>query len=166
MEVQSTIEPVPHTPFKTLQGTLSEVIPPDSPQLLSLAPGWIAILALLAAYTAVKAIRLARTHRQNKYRRQALAILEERGPKGLPSILKATAMAAYPAEPVASLHGPQWLAFLDSRYDGPRFHTTTGAKLQVIAYQSAASWTSQDVEVKALMEMGADWIRNHNVEGT
>ena len=63
---------------------------------------------LVAAGLAAAAI--ARRHRRNAYRREALRELEEADAADISAILKRTALVAFPREQVASLSGAAWMA--------------------------------------------------------
>ena len=123
-------------------------------------PGWLVLglaVALLALWAAVK---LLRNYRSNAYRRAALAelnMLSRTGedPARIAVLLRRTALAAYPRDQVASLHGDSWLRFLDDCFPGDGFCTGPG---QVLA---TAPWRPT-VADPALTDLARDWIRRHH----
>lgn len=97
---------------------LHDVVPPDPVSLLPSAPGWWVLLTWLLAAVALRGLEAQRRRVRDAYRRAALAELDriEGRDEGLAEaiavLLKRTALAAYPREAVATLHGDAWAAFL------------------------------------------------------
>src|SRR5947208_329006 len=77
------------------------------------APGWWIVTAAGVASAAILLATAIARHRRNAYRRQALRELAVIDARGISALLKRAALAAWPREPVASLTGSDWLAFLD-----------------------------------------------------
>lgn len=85
-------------------------------------PGWWILLAWLVAIATLLAWRGYRHYRHNRYRREALILLGaiETRAQGNPAsvavevatLLKRTALAAYPRAQVAQLYGDEWADFL------------------------------------------------------
>src|SRR5262249_18387982 len=102
----------------------------------------IAIVVLVVGLVAVTWWLIRRWH-INRYRRAALAELDQlEGALGagwepaelcaaLASLVRRTALAAFPRETVAGLAGPAWLAFLDRTGDGQAFSRGPGQNLEL-----------------------------------
>ncbi|MET1413457.1 DUF4381 domain-containing protein [Roseibium sp. HPY-6] len=145
---------------------LSELIdllePIPQPAQISLVPqtaGWIWLAAAVLAGLALLCWRLYRLRKRNAYRRQALTELEacQGDPGELARILRRTALAAYPRAEIASLHGQDWLAFLDRTYPGNAFLEGAGKDLGDAPYRQSGSF-------KHLKPVVCDWIRTHKGE--
>jgi hypothetical protein len=145
------------------------------PQPVSLWPQtWplrIAIAVLLA--TAIVVVWRAVHHwRVNRYRRDALAELKriERtfDPDAAPAefsarlstLVRRTALAAFPRETIAPLAGLDWLAFLDRSSSGLQFSCGPGRLLASAPYQSTAP---SSAELRSLADLVRRWIRGHYV---
>ncbi|MBI1195228.1 MAG: DUF4381 family protein [Gammaproteobacteria bacterium] len=88
------------------------------------APGWWAVAAATLLTVALAWI-LYRRHRQNRWRRSALAALAlvreslpEHQTGQLSVLLRRVAISRFPRQEVAGLTGQDWLAFLDRTLDG------------------------------------------------
>ncbi|WP_299475758.1 DUF4381 domain-containing protein [uncultured Roseibium sp.] len=145
---------------------LSELIdllePMPQPAQVSLVPqtaGWIWLGAAVLAGIAMLCWWLYRLRKRNAYRRQALTELEacQNDPGELARILRRTALAAYPRAEIASLHGRDWLAFLDRTYPGNAFLEGAGKDLADAPYRQSGSF-------KHLKPVVSDWIRKHKSE--
>ena len=110
--------------------------------------------------------------RANRYRREALSELKriEAGAAtsapaelaaALASLVRRTALAAFPREQVASLTNAAWLSFLD-RTDGRRtFSEGPGRALETSAYRQAPAMDSS-----GLISAVRSWIKLHRGERT
>ena len=108
--------------------------------------------------------------RVNRYRREALTELKriEAGAAtstsaelsaALASLVRRTALAAFPREQVASLTGAAWLAFLD-RTDGRHaFSEGPGRALEISVYRQAPA-----VDSSGLINAVRSWIKFHRRE--
>jgi hypothetical protein len=94
------------------------------------APGWWLLAVLLLATAAALILLLRHHHRRRAYRRAALRELKAlqrtetdamQFAAAVNTLLKRTALTAFPQREVAALHGADWLAFLDSRLRRPQF---------------------------------------------
>ncbi|WP_024517187.1 DUF4381 domain-containing protein [Bradyrhizobium sp. Tv2a-2] len=144
------------------------------PQPVSLLPQtWASRIAILVLLVGVIAAlwRLMRQRHINRYRRAALAELDQigraadAGPRPeflarLTVLVRRTALAAFPREEVASLVGPAWLAFLDRSYGGIEFSQGVGRLLASGAYQRNPP---DDVALQSLVALIRRWIREHHV---
>ena len=110
--------------------------------------------------------------RANRYRREALSELKriEAGAAtlapielaaALASLVRRTALAAFPREQVASLTGAAWLSFLD-RTDGRHtFSEGPGRVLETSAYRQAPA-----MDTGGLISGVRYWIKAHRSERT
>ena len=122
-------------------------------------PGWIALGLVLLALLLWAAVILLRRYRANAYRRAALAELQAlpRGqdtPAQIAVLLKRTALAAYPRDQVAGLHGDSWLRFLDAHFPGDGFCTGPGQVLALAPWRPTA-------DDPALTALAREWILKH-----
>jgi hypothetical protein len=138
--------------------------------------GWQLLGLGLALWAIYRAYRAAQTWWRNRYRRSALARLDQlllqAGAEpgavlpALPKLLKATALQAYPRGDVAALSGSAWLAFLDDHYPGPKFNAEPGKKLLSIAYRAESSWQVSNEDAAQLIAMTRQWLRQHRASAT
>ena len=76
-------------------------------------------------------------YRRNAYRREALRQLDAVDPGGISTVLKRTALAAWPREQVAALTGAAWLAFLDRTGRTTAFTDGAGRHIETLAFGGA-----------------------------
>ncbi|MBX9827417.1 MAG: DUF4381 domain-containing protein [Xanthobacteraceae bacterium] len=112
---------------------------------------------------------LVRWWSANRYRRAALSelgriehTLDNMAPAdlaaALASLVRRTALAAFPREQVAPLAGPAWLSFLDKTCGGRDFSDGPGRTLAISAYQRSPA------DPRALVVVVRHWIKAHHVE--
>jgi hypothetical protein len=131
-------------------------LPPEVP-LWPPAPGWwIVAAAGLAAVVILSAAALAR-YRANAYRREALRQLDAVDSEGISTVLKRTALAAWPREQVATLTGSAWLAFLDRTARTTAFTSGAGRHIEALAFGGAVDGPSAD----AARAAAKTWVRGH-----
>jgi hypothetical protein len=103
----------------------------------------------------------------NRYRRAALSelarieeTLDNAAPAdlatALASLVRRTALAAFPREQVASLAGSPWLSFLDRTCGGHAFSDGPGRALEISAYQRSPD------DPRALVGVARHWIKAHH----
>ncbi|MDA7963979.1 DUF4381 domain-containing protein [Ruegeria sp.] len=148
----------------TLVDLIDRLVPAPEPPAVSMMPqtwGWAAPALLLVIALAYATWRWRRRYVANAYRRDALAALRAAGsdPVAIAGILRRCALAAFPRMDVASLSGPDWLAFLDHTGGGTAFREGEG---QVI---SLAPYTGQSPDAPDLTRIAEHWIRSHRPEG-
>jgi hypothetical protein len=132
---------------------LKDIALPAEPGIWPLAPGLWLLIFFVIGIVAVSGLMLLNRHRRNAYRRAGLVLLlEVRTVYQLSVVLKRVALAAYPRELVASLHGGEWLAFLEK--------TCPGISLNQLLESEPES--EADTELK---ESAGDWIRKHQADG-
>lgn len=148
---------------------IDEIILPEAVGWFPLAPGWKVLGLIVLLLMLFQAIRLVKIWWRNRYRREALRQLSDRG-KGkklqevvalLPHFLKITALHAYPRREVASLSGEDWLRFLDSHYSGPSFLDGAGRNLLLVAYLPEEQWKLDKEQSETLLSMSRQWIATH-----
>ncbi|WP_024460298.1 DUF4381 domain-containing protein [Marinimicrobium sp. LS-A18] len=143
-----------------------------------LAWGWWLLIALLLIVLGALLWQGYRRQRRQRYRREAMALLDhayrdylrsDPGPathrhylQQVSQLLRRTALSALPeareAE-LAALKGPQWLRFLDASAGlEPAFTEGPGHILADGPYQP-----DPKVDVEALHQLAAQWIRRHRL---
>ena len=142
---------------------------PDPVSWFPPAPGWwlgsllILILLSLAVWLLIRIIRRTRYRRQAK---KAVAQLwleyqqhgnDRQFAHECGSLLKRTALTAYPEEQIARLHGQDWLRFLADKSNNPAFLQGAGTVLGEGRYSK-----EQPVDVQSLHTMTLSWIRKHH----
>ena len=190
----SPVIPSPATPSPLVpQGVPSNPLAPDplaalTPNIVPdpigwfpLAPGWWLLIALTIALVTLATVGLVRYYRRNAYRRRALRELEfisqafehhqdmKQLAKECNHLLKATALQVWPREPVAPLHGDEWLAFLDHSAikkhgnNGDSFCKGSGTVLGHALYNK----TGPEPQSSAtdLLQLVKHWLKNHKVTG-
>ncbi|MBS8261813.1 DUF4381 domain-containing protein [Roseibium polysiphoniae] len=133
--------------------------PMPEPSPVSMVPqtaGWLWLAAALAAFLAFAIWQVIKHRKKTAYRRQALEELTScsNDPQQLAELLRRTALSAYSRSKVASLHGQEWLSFLDRTYGGTAFSDGPGKAIATAPYQD----TSTSSELKSLVQT---WIRTH-----
>jgi hypothetical protein len=128
-----------------------------------LAPGWWALLAILAVGLLFLARNFLRQRRRDAARRQALRQLETLGRDYMnhrnavrlgseaSELLRRTMLAYAPRSDVAGLTGEQWLAWLDRGLDRSHFLTGDGRPLIEWPYQSPERQVDQS-DVAAFLD--------------
>lgn len=123
------------------------------------APGWWLLAAVVLALLLAAAVWAWRRHRQRRYRRLALATLEQLHNSGqaslgeLNALLKATALRTFSGTEVASLHGEAWLAFLCQ--SAPKLERADINALAAVYREPDAAADA------ALVDTCRRWIRQH-----
>jgi len=150
---------------------IDEIVVPEAIPWWPSAPGWQVLGVIFILLLIARTTRWVRHWWRNRYRRQALWQLQhlqqQTGTKlqdvvaVLPYYIKVTALQAYPREDVASLNGPDWLAFLDANYSGPSFSKGAGKKLLSVSYLPREQWQLNDKESETLIKMSRQWIARH-----
>lgn len=147
---------------------LNDIVVPDPVPLWPPAPGWIAVLIVLALALVWYAVRRVRAWQHAAYRREAAAELESARTRGAwgeaPAIVKRAALVAFPRPAVAPLSGDEWLAFLD-RTGGTRdFTEGAGRHLPTLSHDPQASEVVPDDEAARMLDACVRWVRGHREE--
>ncbi len=140
------------------------IVVPDPVPWTPQTSGWWVLLGWLVAVVALSALKYVQYRRRNRYRREALDVLDDidkhaaDDPVGsaaaIAALVKRTALAVWPRERVASLHGDEWAAFLvesagnDSRVAG------AAPKIARAAYDPRSSGSE-------LVKPARRWIKVH-----
>ncbi len=144
----------------------AEVVAPDPVSWLPQTPGWQLLGVLLAGWVAYRAWRGLRRWYRNRYRREAAARLQQLAARAdapllageINRLLKLTALAAFPREQVAGLHGHEWVAFLNRQCPAPAFATGEAELLAVGTYRAAPlEGPARD----RLLQASLAWVRQH-----
>ena len=147
---------------------IAEVLPPDRLSWLPTTVGWKLILLILVGWLGRTLWRRWQRWRRNRYRRAALAELEyilsqQRDARhqldAIATLLKSTALQAYPRTEVAALSGPQWISWLNAHTPQPLFSGPATHLLTQSIYREEPGVDSGDIE--QLGDLAASWIRRH-----
>ncbi len=157
---------------QAMQLDLRDIHLPGAPPVWPPAPGWWLLGALLLAGLAAAAVRLRDRRRAWRRRERIMAELDgllqppQPGPAagcgpellgGVSALLKRAALSRFPRTEVASLTGPDWLAFLDRTGGAGGFVAGPGRVLESGAYAP-----EQDCDATAVVELARRWLR-HNL---
>ena len=137
---------------------------PDPVSLMPITPGWLILAGWLLAVLMLAARHLIKQRRRNRYRREALAVLKTiesekdlcpvESAQRIASLLKRTALAAYPRQQVASLSGNDWAQFLKESANNDRQIADAAEMLAAAAYRP-------DADGRELSAAARRWIRLH-----
>jgi hypothetical protein len=124
---------------------------PEPPPLWPPAPEvWLLLFIVIVAAVVLLSQR-RRARQRNAYRHAGLRLLDEASTvRDVSVILKRVALAAFPREQVASLHGADWADFLQRSYRRRDF--------SIIALGD-----SGEPAGKKVIRLAAAWIRHHRV---
>lgn len=155
---------------------LHDIAIPEPVSRMPATTAWYVLFGAIALGLAAVAWLAWRSYQANRYRREALARLDEieaaladrdrraAALVGLPVITKQVALAISPRPDVAVLSGAPWLEYLDRTYRGDRFRNGPGRLLPRIAYAAPEALEAiPDDDVRQLTELLRDWIRGHRV---
>lgn len=143
-----------------LSDLFDELIPPSVPEDISMVPqtmGWIWLAIALILIVGFFLNRWRKYRNLNAYRREAVKALKLSGddPLALATVLRQTALAAFPRKDVAGLIGESWLVFLDKTAGKPLFSgTVAGQSLTHAAYQTSTETTDLAIRAK-------EWVKTH-----
>ena len=138
---------------------LYDVVIPDGPAWWPLAPGALVLILVAVLLLMFFCYRCSLIRRRNRYRRAGLNLLEDAANEYEVSvILKRVALAVYPREQVASLHGAEWQTFLNQacpRVSFPEdFTGDQNSKVSQNLKDSAAGWIKHHRSPSADQEGG------------
>lgn len=134
-----------------------------------LAPGWYILLALVLFLTIVLAYAVYQRHRNALAKKQALLLLnsyqkqyeqEQNGAQTsayISELLRRVALVYYPREQVASLHGEEWLKFLNETGKGIDFNRIKDLLLD------APFQTGKTMDLQPLFSTAQLWIKQRRV---
>ena len=147
-----------------LMERMHDIVEPDAVSLWPQTPGWTLVGGWLLAGLVFLAWRAWRKWRTNAYRREALRSLEEIRAQAnrredpaldIASLVRRTALSAYPRARVASLHGHAWAAFLAQSCG------ESGGPVDDFERIAQAAWRRQQPD-QALFDAARTWIRGHH----
>lgn len=140
---------------------LHDFYQPSPPAWTPQTIGWYVVFVLFSLLIVWLIFHTVRHWMRNRYRREALRELAATSPDQFSTLLKRTALAAWPRERVASLNGEAWLTFLsDTAADGA-FHHAPGSLIEDIALRSTLLSAADE---QTLRQLTANWIRRHRVQ--
>ncbi len=133
---------------------------PDPVSMMPQTVGWIVLTVWLMAICLLMFLRWLSARRRNRYRRAALDALKAidistaHAAAEIATIVKRTALAAYPRAEVASLSGASWAQFLIRTADGERLVAQSAPLLARAAY-------TDDVNAAEILEPARRWVARH-----
>ena len=147
---------------------LAPVIPPEAVSFWPPQPGWYVLLFLILILIGFGIFKYVNYKRKNSYRLLAIKEIDNLSSKDpsiaeldlLNTILKATALQGYPRSVVASLHGEEWLNFLDSKATGSNFNEV-GDILVNSSFHKAETLEIKSQQWTNLLAMSKYWIKKH-----
>ncbi len=147
------------TAGKSLVDLLNMLEQAPEPAPISMVPqtwGWLVLALALLMMCAVAVTVILRHRRANAYRRYALEQLEvpDISSAKVSEILRRTALAAYPREKVAGIHGDEWIRFLSQTSDNVQFNSETTRAITEAPYKE----TPQN---PALTQLAQRWVKSH-----
>ncbi len=162
------------TPDPASLDHLHDIVGLDPVSSWPLAPGWYGVGWMLLIALVLVTWSLIRKRHANRYRRVALAELDQleaavHDPSRrmsalgeLPALVKRVALAVWPREVVASLSGQALLEFLDAAGRTQAFSNGPGTCLSVLAYDRRAAAALDDERVVQLFGVVRTWVKRHN----
>ena len=147
-----------------LLALMHDLVMPEAVPWLPQTPGWWIVLAWFVAVALLAAWQIVKRRRRNRYRRDALAELRAiasqpdidaaRDAQRIATVLKRTALVAYPRADVAGLYGKEWARFLtESAGNDPEIASAAG--------DLAAAVYRKDADPGSLAGPARRWFRRH-----
>ena len=143
---------------------MHELVVPEPVSWIPATTGWLVIGGWLLAVAGIALREFILHRRRNRYRRDAAAMLRELAARteadpegvtqGICTVLKRTALQAYPRETVASLSGPDWAQFLCETSNDDPVVVAAATQLATAAYR-------RDPDPGELLAPAQRWIRVH-----
>jgi hypothetical protein len=136
---------------------MHDLVEPERVALWPVTPGWWIVAAWLLAVLGLLGWRARQRWVANRYRREALAQLDAgaaRSAAELAALLRRTALAVYPRETVAGLHGDAWARFLVDTAGGDASVAAAAPELVRAPYGG-------NVDVAPLLAPARRWIELH-----
>jgi hypothetical protein len=157
-------QPQPADNLVDLLAQLGDIETPPPVSMLPATSAWAVVAALVLALLGLGLWAWLRHRRATAYRRAALAELHDLAPAlvaddpaalaRLATLLRRTALVAFPRAEVATLAGPDWLAFLART--GADFGPA-GPALAAAPYTRPPAFDG-----KAALAAARRWIRHHH----
>lgn len=151
---------------------INEVVLPAEVSWFPQTIGWKLTLIVLIAFLVVGVFRRLVQRHRDRYRVEALKRLSDLcqhadrldAARRVTTLLKATALHAYPRQTVANLTGEAWVSFLNNSTVKPFFSKELGELLSTLAYQPDVSDSLNDSKISALFASAERWIKEHQTE--
>lgn len=121
--------------------------------------GWLLLIAALAVFLMIALLKAVVRWQANRYRREALSLLETTPPEQLSELTKRVALTVWPRDEVACLTGARWLEFLDSSAGMEEFVRGSGQMIESMAFAPVSP--EQATSVRGSVK---DWILKHRRE--
>ena len=154
--IEPATNPTPPEALNKLHDFYQPPPPAWTPQTI----GWYILFALAIITILWLMIRAVRRWAANRYRRESLRELVTLPMDQLSTLLKRTALVAWPRKQIASLNGPAWLQFLDASAGIDSFQRSPGDSIEDLALQPTVL---SDADEQELRQLAAEWIRRHRV---
>lgn len=164
----------PSAPDPTSLDRLYDIVTPSPVPWWPPAPGWFVVGGAVIVGILWCSWAAWNYWRAAAYRRAALGELAEiqkdlntKGSRAqsiqdVATLLKRTALAAFPRSEVAALSGSAWLRFLDESSGMTDFTQGVGQLLAELPYNPAAAAKVDSPAIHALFDVAARWIRRHS----
>jgi hypothetical protein len=140
---------------------LHDFYQPPPPAWTPQTIGWYVVFAVIALLAMWMTIHSLRRWLGNRYRREALRELALLQPEQFSTLLKRTALSAWPREKVASLSGDAWLNFLNKTAGDSIFQRNPGSRIEEVSLRPVTLSGNDEQELRRLT---AEWIRRHRVQ--
>jgi hypothetical protein len=137
---------------------------PEAVSMFPATSAWLVLAGWVVGVLLLTAIRAWQQWRKNRYRRDALALLDELADdesadpvisaQRIAAVLKRTALAAYPRDAVAPLCGEAWSAFLVDSSNHDALVARHAAALGNAAYAPGA-------DGRSLLQPARRWVEVH-----
>ena len=144
-----------------LMALMHDIVRPDPVSLFPATVGWWILFGWLGFCLALGALVLWRRWLANRYRREALALMDdimaEDGPDAAREaaiLVKRTALAVFPRTRVASITGEQWAEFLCQT-------SSQNATVVSGAHELAAAPYRSEVDSRTALATAKTWLRVH-----
>lgn len=150
----------PELDTQNLVALFDALAPIAEPAAIPMAPqtaAWWVLAALILLGLGAGGVAWRRRHVANAYRRAALAALDASGedPAAIATVLRRTALAAFPRAHVAGLTGTDWLAFLDQTAPGTGLSASPEGQTLITAPFRATA------KAPGLRAKARHWIKAH-----
>jgi len=131
---------------------LQDIVVPAAPSFWPPASGFWILVALILMLLITATWCITQSRRRNAYRRAGLTLLESANTVyDINVVLKRVALAVFPREQVAALHGENWIQFMQSTCPGEQFPT--------LSQSAEATPATESIRASARA-----WIRKHQAQ--
>lgn len=137
---------------------LRDIVLPEPAPWWPLAPGWFFVIGLFLLIAAGLTWKTWARWKANAYRREALRRVEKStDPREIATILKRTALSAFPRETVATLSGDAWCDWLeDQATDAP-----ISPEARVNLARGVYGDSPDTLDLETVRRYAASWIQKH-----